>query len=80
MLKRNYSRSKIIFLFSVRAKIGATNRDQKAGFVEVDSEKMIYHKQYAPDPDIDYDIALIKLKRGISDFGKLKLEIKISFF
>ena len=56
------------------------NRDQKAGFVEVDSEKMLYHKQYFPDPDIDYDIALIKLKRGISDFGKLKLEMRVSFF
>ena len=56
----------------MRVKIGATSRKQEAGFEEVDSAKLIKHEKYSPDPDIDYDIGLIKLKRGISGFGMFK--------
>ena len=61
----------------MRAKLGATSRDQETGFVEIDSEKLIKHEKYAKDTDDfgqylapDFDIALIKLKRGMNDFGK----------
>ena len=50
-------------------KIGATSRKQEAGFAEVDSEKLIKHEKYSPEQELDFDIGLIKLKRGISDFG-----------
>ena len=35
----------------MRAKFGATSRDQESGFVEVDSEKLITHEKYAKDHD-----------------------------
>ena len=54
-------------------KIGATSRKQEAGFAEVDSEKIIKHEKYSPEPALDFDIGLIKLKRGISDFGMFEI-------
>ena len=51
-------------------KIGATTRSQISGFVEIDSEKLIKHDKFTPDPLISYDIGLIKLKKAISSSGE----------
>jgi len=57
----------------IRAKFGATTRTQKTGYVEIDSQRIVLHEKYAAetkDLPVDFDIALIKLKRGMSAFGK----------
>ena len=51
-------------------KIGATTRSQISGFVEIDSEKLIKHDKFTPDPKISYDIGLIKLKKAIRSSGE----------
>ena len=48
-------------------------RDQKTGYVEIDSQRIVLHEKYAAETEdlpVDFDIALIKLKRGMSAFGK----------
>ena len=59
--------------YSIRAKFGATTRTQKTGYVEIDSQRIVLHEKYAAETEdlpVDFDIALIKLKRGMSAFGK----------
>ena len=63
--------------YSVRAKFGATRRYQKTGYVEIDSERIILNEKYSAEVyDVqppDFDIGLIKLKRGMKDFSKFLL-------
>jgi len=64
-----------IIVDGIRSKFGATSKDQKTRYVEIDSEKIILHEKYAAEVEDPYqppdmDIGLIKLKRGMTDFGK----------
>ena len=52
----------------MRVKIGATERYQSSGFVEIDAEKVIKHEKFVPGPKHANDIGLIKMKAGISSF------------
>ena len=58
-------------------KIGATTRSQISGFVEIDSEKLIKHPKFTPDPVISYDVGLIKLKKAISSSGRFKSKYQL---
>ena len=57
----------------MRAKFGASSRSQKRGFVEIDSQKIILHEKYKDEStgSPDFDVALIKLNRGMSEFGEI---------
>ena len=62
----------IFHFYSIRSKFGATTKDQKTGYVEIDSEIIILHEKYATEVEDRYiwNIGLIKLKRGMTDFRK----------
>ena len=52
-------------------------RDQKTGYVEIDSQRIVLHEKYAaevkdPYQPPDVDIGLIKLKRGMTAFSKFR--------
>merc|ERR1712136_601637 len=57
----------------IRAKFGATRRNQTKGYVEIDSQRLILYDNYeaeSSDQSVNFDIALIKLKRGMTAFRK----------
>merc|ERR1712198_388581 len=59
----------------VRAKFGATSRPQKTGYVEIDSQRIILYEKYEAESEVlkrsvNFDIGLIKLKRGMTAFRK----------
>ena len=64
--------------YSVRAKFGATSRPQKTGYVEIDSQRIILYEKYEAESEVlersvNFDIGLIKLKRGMAAFRKFLL-------
>ena len=51
-------------------------RDQKTGYVEIDSQRIILNEKYVAETEdhaVDFDIGLIKLKRGMTAFRKFLL-------
>ena len=70
------SRYNVYQFYSIRAKFGATRRNQTKGYVEIDSQRLILYDNYeaeSSDQSVNFDIALIKLKRGMTAFSKFLL-------
>merc|ERR1712198_573176 len=57
----------------IRAKFGATRRNQTKGYAEIDSQRIILYDKYSAESEdqaVNFDIGLIKLKRGMKAFSK----------